>query len=251
MVSIITPSHNSSKFISKTIDSVLSQTYQNWEMIIVDDCSPDNSNKIIEQYIKKDNRIKLIKLEKSSGPAVARNRAIKEAQGRYIAFLDSDDYWDKNKLSKQLHFMRQNDIEFSFTGYHRIKEDTNEIIDYQSVPENVDYETLLKQCVIGCLTVVYDTQKLKKKYMPSIMKRQDYALWLKILKKIPYAYGFNEPLAYYRVRKSSVSSNKLIASSYHWKVLREVEKLSFYKSVYYFGWYTFKSIIKYKKWRIL
>lgn len=247
LVSIITPSYNSAIFIKESIDSVIGQTYTNWEMIIVDDCSLDNSNAIIEGYIKKDNRIKLIKLDENSGPAVSRNRAIKEAKGRYIAFLDSDDFWDKYKLTRQLGFMNEKSVAFCFTAYYRIKEDTGKTIDYQTVPDKVDYATLLKQCVIGCLTVVYDTDKLGKIYMPHIIKRQDYALWLKILKQIPYAYGIDEPLAYYRVRISSVSSNKLTASKYHWKVLREIEKLPLYKAMYYFTWYTYKSILKYSK----
>ena len=246
LVSIITPSYNSEQFIGKTIDSALSQTYQNWEMIIVDDCSPDKSNRIIEQYINKDNRIKLIKLEENSGPAIARNRAIEEAKGRYIAFLDSDDYWDKNKLSKQLNFMKEKNCELSFTAYVSIDELTGETLRYIEVPPCVDYKTLLKQNIMGCLTVIYDTKRLGKVMMPNIVKRQDYALWLKMLKRVPCAYGLDESLAYYRVRDFSVSSNKIIASKYHWKVLRDIEKLPLHKAIYYFGWYTYKSFLKYK-----
>ena len=247
MVSIITPSYNSAMFIKESIDSVIAQTYKHWEMIIVDDCSFDSSNEIIEEYIKKDNRIKLIVLDKNSGPAVSRNSAIRESKGRYIAFLDADDYWHKEKLEKQLAFMKDNDITLSFTGYERVEESSSKFIDTQFVPTKVDYKTLLKQNIMGCLTVMYDTEKLGKVYMPDILRRQDYALWLKILKQIPYAYGLNESLAYYRVRTASISSNKIIASKYHWKVLRDIEKLPLYKAIYYFGWYTYKSIVKYKK----
>lgn len=247
LVSIITPSFKSEKFISKTIESVLKQTYQNWEMIIVDDISPDNSNIIIEKYRTKDSRIKLIKLEKNSGPAIARNRAIEEAKGRYIAFLDSDDLWTPEKLSKQISFMQENDVALSYTGYYRIEEESGEIIDQIHVPKKVDYSELLKQNIIGCLTAVYDTEKIGKVYMPDIRKRQDFGLWLSILKKVPYAYGMDEPLAHYRVRTASVSSNKIHASKYNWTLYREVEKLPVHKAIYYFGWYTYRSIKKYKK----
>ena len=247
LISIITPSYNSNLFIKKCIDSVLAQTYTNWEMIIVDDVSQDNSNEIIEEYIKNDSRIQFIKLDKNSGPAIARNRAIKEAKGRYIAFLDSDDYWHEEKLSKQLGFMQEKKIALSFTSYFRIDEDTGDIIDEQKAVEKVEYKILLRQNIMGCLTVMYDTQVLGKVYMPEILRRQDYALWLKILKQVPFAYALDEALAYYRVRNSSISSNKIIASKYHWKVLREIEKLPLAKAIYYFGWYTYKSILKYKK----
>ena len=247
LVSIIMPSYNSVKFIPTTIESVLNQTYQNWEMIIVDDMSSDNSNDIINDFIQQDSRIKLIKLDKNSGPAIARNRAIKEAKGRYIAFLDSDDLWTPDKLSKQISFMQEHDVALSYTGYYRIAEESAEIIDKIHVPEKVDYSELLKQNIIGCLTAIYDTQKIGKVYMPDVRKRQDFGLWLNILKKVPYAYGVDEPLAYYRVRTASVSSNKILASTYNWKLYREVEKLPLHKAIYYFGWYTYRSLLKYKK----
>jgi len=240
------PSYNSEQFLAISIDSVINQIFKEWELIIVDDMSSDNSNKIIEEYIKTDSRIKLIKLEKNSGPAIARNRAIKEAKGRYLAFLDSDDLWHPEKLSKQIAFMEENEIVFSYTSYYSIAEESGEINDQVNIPQKIDYTELLKQNIIGCLTVVYDTKKLGKVYMPEIQKRQDFALWLDILKRVPSAYGLSEPLAYYRVRKTSVSSNKLIASTYNWKLYREIEKLPLYKAIYYFGCYTYRSILKYK-----
>ena len=246
LVSIIMPNYNSASFIEKSIVSALSQTYKNWELILVDDYSSDDSLKIIESLIADDKRIKLIQLTQNSGPAIARSRAIEEAKGRYIAFLDSDDLWHTDKLSKQILFMQEHDIALSYTGYYRIEEKGGEIIDQIHVPQKVNYNELLKQNIIGCLTAIYDTQKLGKVYMPDIRKRQDFGLWLKILKQVPYAYGLDEPLAYYRVRTSSVSSNKILASKYNWKLYREVEKLPLYKAIYYFGWYTYKSILKYK-----
>ena len=161
LVSIITPSYKSEKFISQTIESVLGQTYQNWEIIIVDDVSPDNSNKIIEEYSKKDSRIKLIKLEKNSGAAVARNIAIEESKGRYIAFLDADDIWKPEKLEKQIEFMRKNNYAFTYTAYEKVDEN-GVVFGKIGVPLKVSYNQLLRTCVIGCLTAVYDREKLAK-----------------------------------------------------------------------------------------
>jgi len=246
LVSIIMPNYNSTQFIEESFVSIFNQTYKNWELILVDDYSDDDSIEIIESLTADDKRIILIKLAENSGPAIARNRGIKEAKGRYIAFLDSDDFWHPDKLIKQIFFMQENEIALSYTSYFSIEEESGEIINQINIPQRVDYNELLKQNIIGCLTAVYDTKKLAKVYMPEIQKRQDFALWLKILKKVPYAYGLNEPLAYYRVRKTSVSSNKLLASTYNWKLYREIENLPLYKAIYYFGWYTYKSILKYK-----
>ena len=244
LISIITPSYKSEKFISQTIESVLSQTYKNWEMIIVDDCSPDNSYEIIEDYVKKDNRIKLIKLEKNSGPAVARNTAIKESRGRYIAFLDADDLWIPEKLEKQINFMKENDLSFTYSAYDLIGEEDNNLGEFIP-PVEVSYNSILKTNPIGCLTAIYDIKKLGKVYMPNILKRQDYGLWLKILKQIDSTKGMKEKLAIYRIRKNSVSSNKLKAASYQWKIYREVEKLNIFKSFYYFINYIYYGLKKY------
>lgn len=246
LISIITPMYNSEMFIIQTIESVLSQTYTEWEMIIVDDASSDNSVNVVREYMKHNSRIKLIALEQNAGPAVARNKAIFEAKGKYIAFLDSDDYWDAQKLEKQIAFMQRNQIAFSFTNYFSVEEQTQKILQTIVAPKKIDYKTLLKKNTIGCLTVIYDTDVLGKIFMPLILKRQDYALWLKILKQIPYGYGMNEPLAYYNVRNISISSNKLTTSLYNWKLYREIEKLPLHKAIYYFGWYIYKSFLKYK-----
>lgn len=245
LVSIITPSYNCERFIAKTIESVLAQTYKNWEMIIIDDCSPDNSNKIIEEYIKKDNRIKLIKLKKNSGPAIARNRGIEEAKGRYIAFLDADDLWYPKKLEQQIVFMDENDLSFTYSSYNLIDEEGNDL-GFFKTKEKITYREMLKTCSVGCLTAIYDTEKLGKVYMPNILKRQDYGLWLKILRKINATKGIMEPLGAYRILKNSVSSNKINAAKYQWKIYREVEKLSLIKSVYYFIHYAYYGFKKYK-----
>jgi teichuronic acid biosynthesis glycosyltransferase TuaG len=246
LVSIITPSYKSERFISQTIESVLSQTYKNWEMIIVDDLSPDKSNEIIEKYIIKDSRIKLIKLEKNSGPAVARNRAIKEAKGRYISFLDADDLWMPEKLKKQIEFMSKNNLSFTYSSYNLIdKEGGN--IGFFETKNYIYYYSILKTNPIGCLTAIYDTQKLGKVYMPNILLGQDYSLWLKILKEIKTTKGMLEPLATYRILDNSISSNKKIAALYQWKIYREVEKLGIFKSIYYFVHYAYYGLKKYKQ----
>lgn len=233
LVSIITPLYNGEQFILDTIESVLVQSNQEWEMIIVNDHSTDHSLAIAEECAKNEPRIKVITLPVNSGPAVARNRAIKEAKGRYIAFLDSDDLWHPKKLERQIKFMQENDHAFSFTYYEQMNEQGDSSGKIIAPPDKVNYEDMLKAGHIGCLTAIYDTRKLGKAYMPLIKKRQDYGLWLELLKEEQYAYCLPEVLAFYRVRKSSLSSNKLKLLKYNWKLLREIEHLSVIKSLYY------------------
>jgi teichuronic acid biosynthesis glycosyltransferase TuaG len=245
LVSIITPLYNSEKFVKDTIESVLNQTFPYWEMIIVDDNSTDKSVEIVEKFLKKDKRIKLIKLPKKSGPAIARNVGIENAQGRFIAFLDSDDMWKPKKLETQVNFMLSKDVAFSFTAYDIIDEASN-YISTISVPEKVNYKSLLKRNVIGCLTAMYDTLKLGKIFMPNIEKRQDYGLWLRILKQIKEGYGLNQSLAIYRLRSNSISRKKIPLLKYHYKLLRHYENLSLSKTLYYLSfhilWKIFRTI---------
>lgn len=245
LVSVIMPSYGSEKFISKSIDSVLLQTYDNWELIIIDDCSPDESNKIIKEYLSKDSRIKFVKLEKNSGVAVARNKGIEIAKGRFIAFLDSDDLWLPEKLEKQINFMKYHDLAFTYSSYMLIDETDKNIGEFIVKPK-ISYSSMLKTCSVGCLTAIYDSNKLKKVYMPLILKRQDYGTWLKILKNIKTTKGILEPLAIYRIRSNSLSSNKLKASVYQWKIYREVEKLDIFRSLYYFINYAINGFLKYR-----
>ncbi len=247
LVSVITPSFNTARFIGAAIESVIAQTYTNWEMIIVDDHSSDGSIEIIEKYSSKDSRIKLIRLDKNHGPAIARNKAIQESKGRFIAFLDSDDLWKRNKLERQISYMIQHNASFTFSAYQRIDELGNPIGDVIEVPERVTYNDLLKSCVVGCLTAVYDSKKIGKVYMPVIRKAQDYALWLKILKMGEIGYGIQENLAYYRIRPHSISRNKMVKAFYQWHIYRKVEKLSFHKSLYYMGHYGYYGLKKMKK----
>ena len=245
MVSIITPSRNTEKYIARTMDSVLAQTYGEWEMIIVDDLSTDNSPSIIETYAQKDSRIKLIRSEQKSGASGSRNRAIEASQGQYIAFLDADDLWIPEKLEKQIMFMEKHDLAFTYSSYKTINENDEVLTTFVTVPE-ISYESMLKTCSVGCLTAVYDTEKLGKMYLPKLPTKEDYVLWLNIMKKINTTQGIIEPLAYYRIGETSVSSNKVNAAAWQWKVYRDVEKLGLVKSIYYFVNYVYFGIKKYR-----
>ncbi|WP_370477441.1 glycosyltransferase family 2 protein [Tamlana flava] len=233
LVSVITACYNSEKHISEAINSVLNQTYQNWEMLLVDDCSSDNTIFVIEKFQKKDARIKLFQLTKNSGAGITRNKAIKEAQGRFIAFLDSDDRWLPQKLERQIDFMLKNEYRLSHTAYEIIEnsgKSTNKIINPKAV---LNYQDMLYSNKIGCLTAIFDQSKLGKVYLPIIRKRQDYGLWLKILKTGARAYSLPEVLAQYRKTENSISQNKLKLMKWNWKLFREVEHLSILKSMYY------------------
>lgn len=246
LVSIITPCYNSASFISFTIESVLSQTYQNWEMIIVDDCSTDTSAQIILNYQEKDNRIKYIKTATPSGsPTIPRNIGIKEAKGKYIAFLDSDDLWLPHKLAEQIKLfaISDNKVAIIFSYYEKISENgvrNNRVI---KSPSKVTYQSLLNGNVIGCLTAIYDQEKVGKIYM-KLMPHEDYILWLNILKKGYLASNTNTITALYRLRKGSVSANKIKTLKWQWNIYRKEEKLNLFSSIYHFINYSFKAFIK-------
>jgi len=244
-VSIITSSHNSAEYIKETLESILAQTYDKWELLITDDASTDETCSIIETYKKSDERIKLFRLNTVSGAATARNKSIENATGRFIAFCDSDDLWTPDKLEKQINFMLTNNIAFSFSPYHYINKE-GKYLGTTKAREKVSHDDLLVTCDIGCLTAVFDSEKLGKLFMPSLRRRQDYALWLKILRTIPYAYSYKEPLGFYRVHNGSVSSNKLKAGWYVWKIYREVEQISFLKSLILITRYAWNGFKKYR-----
>lgn len=249
LVSVITPAYNAARFIEETINSVLQQTYSHWEMIIVDDQSTDQTAEIVQSYAKRDERIKLIQLPENSGSAVARNTAMDHANGRYLAFLDSDDLWTKEKLARQLSFMQKNDYAFTFTKYVRMHEDGTVTKAITSAPKCVGYEQLMKHCVIGCLTVMLDREKIGEERMINIRTRQDYVFWLTLTKKGFKAYGLPEVLAKYRLVENSISSNKLKAAKQNWYVYHHIEQQSLVKSVWYFMNYALTSVknaIKYK-----
>lgn len=233
LVSIITPLYNSEKYIAETIESVLAQTYSNWEMIIVDDCSKDNGVEIVEKYQEKDKRIKLYKNKENKGGAGTRNVAIEKANGKYIAFLDSDDLWKKEKLEKQISFMESLDCSFSYTKYERISEKGKKLNLISKIPKTLNYKELLKVNPIGCLTAVYDTEKLGKIYLPEIKIGQDFALWLEVMKKAKEARGLEENLAEYRYREMSLSKNKKKKIICMWEIYRKYNNQSIFKSIIY------------------
>jgi teichuronic acid biosynthesis glycosyltransferase TuaG len=215
LVSIITPTYNDVRFISDTIRSIQKQEYQNWELLITDDCSTDETVKIIRDFIKSDHRIKLFILNNNSGAGIARNNSIMHAKGRYIAFCDSDDQWKESKLSKQIDFMITNDLSFTYSSYDVIDEENNKLKSIYS-PIKLSYKEMLRNNYIGCLTAIYDQDKLGKLYMSKIRKRQDWTLWLKIFKIIKNARGIRESLAIYRDRTGSISNNKFLLLKYNW-----------------------------------
>ena len=250
LVSIITPCYNSEEYISDTVQSVIKQTYKNWEMIIVDDFSSDNSVQIIKKYMESDNRIILLELDSNKGAGYARNEAIKKAKGQYHAFLDSDDLWNHDKLSTQIQFMKENNIAFSYSNYNFIENNNISKDRNISFKSKVNYYDLLKSNHIGCLTAMYDLKKIGSKnkiFMSEMRCRQDLSLWLAILKKIDFSYGLNQVLGSYRISKRSISSNKLKVIYYQWKLYRKVEKLSFSESIYFLIFYLYFGVIKYFK----
>lgn len=220
LVSIITPTFNSEKYIQQTIQSVQNQTYQNWEMIIVDDCSSDNTIQIVEDIQNTEHRIILIKSDKNSGAGVARNKGIERANGKYIAFLDADDLWKSNKLEAQIYFMKENNLYFTFSFYECIDENGSSLNKKITSPNPLSYSELLFCNYVGNLTGIYDTNFFGKIPMSSIRKRQDWIHWLTILQKIKIAYPVPECLAQYRVRKDSISSSKMQLVKYNYKIYR-------------------------------
>ena len=214
LVSIITPSYNSTEFISEMIDSILAQTYKNWELLITDDCSTDDSVEVRQRYVKKDSRIKLFCLEKNAGGGVSRNNSIKEAKGRFIAFCDSDDLWTPDKLEKQILFMIEKDAAFSY-GSYMLCDTIGKEIGINICLKKLTYARIVMDNFVGCLSAVYDTEKIGKIYMPTIRKRQDWGLWISVLKKCKIGYGVKQPIGYYRIRENSVSSNKWVLIRYH------------------------------------
>jgi len=246
LVSIITPTYNCAKFIARTIDSVEAQTYQNWEMIIVDDRSQDNTGEIVEAYMKKDPRIQYHLLEVNSGAAVARTTAMKLAKGSYMAFLDSDDIWMPDKLERQITWMTENDYAFSCTAYEQIDEEDNPLNRVIKTVQKTDYNRLLLDCPVGNSSVMYDVEKMGKFEVPNIRKRNDDALWLQMLKKEKYIWGMPEVLMRYRIRKNSISSNKLKVIKYHWILYREIEHLSVFRSAFHIGYWCFLKLFRIK-----
>lgn len=242
-VSIITPIFNSIDTIKETYLSILSQSYNNWEWLVTDDCSTDGSYELLFDLTKEDKRIKLFRNASNQGAGYSRNNSIKHAKGRFIAFLDSDDLWLPTKLEKQISFMLSNNHALTYTQYQKF--DRNGDKGIVLPPGSTSYDELLISNVIGCLTAVYDSSILGKRYMPLIRKRQDMGLWLDILKDIPKAYCLKEVLAKYSV-DTGMTSNKLKVLSYQWKFYRTVVGLGFFKSCSVFILYAARGFIKHR-----
>lgn len=231
LVSIITPSYNCSEFIERTITSVQKQTYTNWEMLITDDCSTDNSVDIIREIAAQDPRIKLFLLDKNSGAGVARNKSIEQAQGKYIAFLDSDDMWMPDKLEKQISFMKTKKCALSYTSMVNVDEQDNEI-GIEISPRKHTFNQNKRDDKVGFSSAIYDQELVGKIFMPTIRKRQDWGLVLSVLKMCKVSYGIKQPLAYYRMGHDSLSKNKLALVKYN---------IAAYKSV--LGWGTLRAYL--------
>lgn len=240
LVSIVIPTYNSEKYILETIESVKKQTYKNWELIVIDDCSKDKTQEILESS-KEEKKIKVINLNKNSGAGIVRNIGIKEAKGKYIAFLDSDDIWNEKKLEKQINFMEENKYEFTFTDFHRIDE-KGKIIKRLKVPKVTTYNKNLYYNTIQTSTVIYNQETLGKIYFPEIRKRQDYGLFQEILRKTN-AYGLNEDLMTYKIRKESLSFDKRELIKWQWKFYREVLKLGKIKSSFHLSLYVIIKVL--------
>lgn len=246
LVSIIMPTYNCGAFIAETIRSVQAQTYSQWEIVIVDDCSTDDTKAVVDEFMKDDDRIKYHCLEENSGAAVARTRAMALAEGEYMAFLDSDDLWMPDKLEKQLAFMQENGYAFSCTAYEQIDEESNSLGRVIKTVKRTDYNRLLLDCPVGNSSVMYSVAAMGKFEVPNIRKRNDDALWLQMLKKEKYIYGMPEVLMRYRIRKNSISSNKLKVVKYHWILYREIEHLNVFRSAFHIFWWCVLKVFRIK-----
>ena len=244
LVSIIMPCYNAERYIAQSIESVLAQTYQNWELLITDDCSTDNSVKVATKSSLQDDRIDLLVPDEHQGIARTRNMSISRARGRFVAFLDSDDIWYPEKLEKQINYMLENDVAFTYSSYEVISSqgDTKKpIVKDAGV---MSYNRYLRNTIICCGTVVVDREKIGHFATPIIKTSEDMALWLSIMKRGFDAYPVSGPLHKYRITPGSASSNKFKAACDVWRVYRRIEKLSLPKSILIFVCYTFNAIKK-------
>ena len=233
LVSIITPCYNAADFIEETIRSVQKQTFTNWEWFIIDDFSEDSSVSIIAEFAQNDTRIKLLPLKKNSGAAIARNMGIALAKGNYMTFIDADDVWSPNFLAENVARIAKSEG-FLCASYEMYDATLNQKLGELIVPEYATYSAILKTNTISCLTAFIDISRLGKEFMPEIKYRQDMGLWLKYLKKINRAEGIPQILAIYRIRKQSLSNNKINLLKHQWTYYRDVEELSVVQSSYYF-----------------
>jgi len=234
LVSIITPMFNNKNVIEETILSVINQTFTNWELLLIDDCSTDNTIKVVESYLEKDTRIRLLKHSENKGAAEARNLGTKMAKGKYIAFLDADDLWKKTKLELQLKALDSNETDVCFGSYEHIDSKGQPLNKKVQALEILTYKKLLKANYIGNLTGIYNCEKLGKIYTKDLKKRQDWLLWLEAIKRSEKpAFGIIDTIAYYRISEGSLSSNKTNLIKHNFNVYRKGLGFSFIKSLVY------------------
>ncbi|MDR1877830.1 MAG: glycosyltransferase [Flavobacteriaceae bacterium] len=243
LVSIITACYNSENFITDTIESVLKQTYTDWEWIIIDDHSKDNSVEIIKRYT--DDRIKLILLDENHGAAKTRNYGIERARGRYIAFIDSDDIWLPNALEERINFLKNNNEEAVYTSYKRVNEKLESCLDDFIAEDNITYNRLLKNCPVFISTLVYDTQRIGKIFIPDVRRREDYAMILNLSKVVRKIKAIPRSLVIYRIRNNSYSRNKWLMFKLQFFVYYKFLNLSLFKSLYYTTLWAFNGLKKY------
>jgi glycosyltransferase involved in cell wall biosynthesis len=232
LVSIITPVYNSADYITEAILSVKDQIYPDWELLIVDDCSVDETEQVIRKFVEDDKRIRYFKLEKNSGAGVARNKGIQESKGKYIAFLDSDDKWYPEKLSTQIAIMEGKQYEFTYTDYLIINQESGKEIPFEALLDKVTYSDEIRFNYVACSTVIYNREKLGKVYMPDLRNRQDWALWIQLLKKTDAAYRIKKKLTIYLQRKDSISGSKFKMVKYHWFIYRRFLRHGLFKSLF-------------------
>lgn len=244
LVSIIMPSYNAESYIAESIESVLHQTYTNWELIITDDRSRDHTPDIVQSYCKQDSRIDFVIAQQHTGIAGTRNQCLSRAKGQFVAFLDNDDLWYPEKLEKQVRFMMENNCSFIYSEYELMNEDGTPKGKTIKTAGVIDYDKYLKNTIIGSGTIMLDTNKTGKLQMPDNATSDDMALWCKILKEGHHAYPMKEILMKYRVRSNSASANKLKAAKDVWIVYRKQEKLPFFYALTCFCCYAFNAIIK-------
>lgn len=248
LVSIVTPLYNGERFVRQTVESVLAQTYPDWEMVIVNDGSKDRSEQIVREYAEKDSRIRVFS-QPNGGSASARNHGIREARGKYMVFLDADDYWDATFLEEQLRFLKEKKASIVCASCRRVDDSGKEVLQPLIVPARIDYKSLLRTCSLTCLTTLIDREAFHDVYFCEELRslRDDYVLWLSLLKQTPCAYGNPKVLAYYRLNSNGVTANK-------WKMIKpqfmayyKEEQLGLIRSIYYLVHWAVNGVMKYRK----
>lgn len=247
LVSIITPLYNAEDFIGRTIESVRSQTYPHWEMIIVDDCSSDSSKKVVRKYMEEDERIKLVELEQNVGTGMAKNKALEHVNGKFIAFVDSDDWWLPEKLEKQVRFMKENQYPISYTAYRMVNADGSKETKTVNIVKSLSLEQYLRNTLIGFSTSMINIDITGQIGFMDLRSREDTQLWITLLKQGFKAYGLDEMLVKYRVHKRSITANRVKAARQTWRLYYRIEKLGLFRSMYYFHGYLWNTVKKHYK----